>query len=135
MGRCTPLDARQTPGRRDRLAQGPDLLFCYGTVQFDAVLKALLGRTPERAPASAPGYRAAALEGRVYPSLVIHTSTGSAPGVILTRPDRRRVAHPRRVRGRAVRPAGSTALDWRVGMGVRLAWRRRARRGLGCRGV
>ncbi|MEU6612135.1 gamma-glutamylcyclotransferase family protein, partial [Streptomyces shenzhenensis] len=64
--------------------QGPDLLFCYGTLQFDAVLTALLGRIPERAPASAPGYRAAALEGCVYPGLVIHTFTGSVPGVILT---------------------------------------------------
>jgi gamma-glutamylcyclotransferase (GGCT)/AIG2-like uncharacterized protein YtfP len=59
------------------------VLFCYGTLQFDDVLKALLGRVPERTPASAPGYRAAALEGRVYPGLV--RSFGSAAsGVILT---------------------------------------------------
>lgn len=54
----------------DRLAQGPNLLFCYGTLQFDAVLEALLKRIPERTPASAPGYRVAALAGRVYPGLV-----------------------------------------------------------------
>lgn len=74
----------ETYGRRDRLSQGPDMLFCYGTLQFDAVLEALLGRIPERATASAPGYRAAALTGRVYPGLVVRPFGGSAPGVVLT---------------------------------------------------
>lgn len=73
----------ETSGRRDRLWQGPNVLFCYGTLQFDAVLKALLGRIPEQAQASAPGYRAAALEGRVYPGLVLRAFGGSAPGVVL----------------------------------------------------
>ncbi|MFF4031518.1 gamma-glutamylcyclotransferase family protein [Streptomyces sviceus] len=63
--------------------QGPDLLFCYGTLQFDAVLEALLGRIPERTPVSAPGYRAAALAARVYPGLV-RASDRSAAGVLLT---------------------------------------------------
>ncbi|MET9731990.1 gamma-glutamylcyclotransferase family protein [Streptomyces sp. NPDC006458] len=74
----------ETLGRRDRLSQGPNLLFAYGTLQFDDVLKALLGRVPERASASAPGYRAAALEGCVYPGLVVRAFGGSAPGVVLT---------------------------------------------------
>ncbi len=73
----------ETPGRRDRPTQGPDALFVYGTLQFDTVLKALLGRIPEQTPASAPGYRAAALEGRVYPGLVRRAFGGSAPGVLL----------------------------------------------------
>jgi gamma-glutamylcyclotransferase (GGCT)/AIG2-like uncharacterized protein YtfP len=73
----------EASGRRDRLSQGPDVLFCYGTLQFDAVLKALLGRIPAQAYASAPGYRAAALEGRVYPGLVARDFGGSAPGVVL----------------------------------------------------
>ncbi|MCX5251972.1 gamma-glutamylcyclotransferase [Streptomyces sp. NBC_00201] len=67
----------------DRLAQGPDLLFGYGTLQFDDVLKALLGRIPQRTPTSAPGYRAAALAARVYPGLV-RASERSAAGVLLT---------------------------------------------------
>jgi hypothetical protein len=40
-----------------------------------AVLEVLLGRTPEMAPASLSGWRAAALADRVYPGLV------AAPGV------------------------------------------------------
>ncbi|MDX2554752.1 MULTISPECIES: gamma-glutamylcyclotransferase family protein [Streptomyces] len=74
----------ETPHHRDRLSQGPDLLFCYGTLQFDDVLKGLLGRIPHRTPASAPGYRTAALEGRVYPGLVVRAFGGAAPGVVLT---------------------------------------------------
>jgi gamma-glutamylcyclotransferase (GGCT)/AIG2-like uncharacterized protein YtfP len=73
----------EASGRRDRLSQCPDVLFCYGTLQFDAVLKALLGRNPAQAFASAPGYRAAALENRVYPGLVARAVSGSAPGVVL----------------------------------------------------
>lgn len=60
------------------------MLFCYGTLQFDDVLRALLGRVPEQYPASAPGYRAAALEGRAYPGLVAQASDCSATGVLLT---------------------------------------------------
>ncbi|MFF7838806.1 gamma-glutamylcyclotransferase family protein [Streptomyces ossamyceticus] len=67
----------------ERLSHSRAVLFCYGTLQFDAVLKALLGRIPERAEASAAGYRAAALEGRVYPGLVARAVGGSAPGVVL----------------------------------------------------
>ncbi|MEU9270030.1 gamma-glutamylcyclotransferase family protein [Streptomyces sp. NPDC048251] len=75
----------EASGRRDRLAltQSSDVLFCYGTLRFDAVLKALLGRIPQQAVASAPGYRAAALDGRVYPGLVLRAADGSAPGTIL----------------------------------------------------
>jgi hypothetical protein len=58
--------------------------FCYGTLQFDAVLEGLLGRMPARAPASALGWRAAALEGRVYPGLVHSPHGVSADRMILT---------------------------------------------------
>lgn len=79
-----PAPVLETSGRRDRLSPGPNVLFCYGTLQFDAVLKALLGRIPERTPAAAPGYRAAALADRVYPGLVVSAIGGSASGVVLT---------------------------------------------------
>ncbi len=69
--------------RRDRLPDAPDVLFVYGTLQFDAVLKALLGRVPASNPASAPEWRAAALEGRVYPGLVAAPGA-TAAGLLLT---------------------------------------------------
>ncbi|WP_199546902.1 gamma-glutamylcyclotransferase family protein [Streptomyces sp. N35] len=58
-------------------------LFVYGTLLFDPVLEALLGRIPQRLPAAAPGWRVAAMEGRVYPGLVAAPGT-EAPGVLLT---------------------------------------------------
>ncbi|MEU6350156.1 gamma-glutamylcyclotransferase family protein [Streptomyces sp. NPDC047072] len=73
-----------TSPRLARFAQGPNVLFCYGTLRFGDVLQALLGRIPERVPASAPGYRAAALQGRVYPGLIVCANGSSAPGVALT---------------------------------------------------
>ncbi|MGW1044374.1 gamma-glutamylcyclotransferase family protein [Streptomyces sp. NPDC002547] len=60
------------------------MLFCYGTLRFGDVLKALLGRIPDQVPASAPGYRAAALQGRVYPGLIVCAVGGPAPGIALT---------------------------------------------------
>lgn len=45
-------------------------LFTYGTLLFPEVLEVLLGRVPDRSPAVAPGWRVAALPGRVYPGLV-----------------------------------------------------------------
>ncbi|GGL61679.1 hypothetical protein GCM10010129_01560 [Streptomyces fumigatiscleroticus] len=76
-------------GRRNRLAQSPDALFCYGTLRFGAVLRALLGRVPARTPAAAPGWRAAALQNRVYPGLVAAAPGSAAPGVLLTDLDTR----------------------------------------------
>ncbi|TLQ39375.1 gamma-glutamylcyclotransferase family protein [Streptomyces marianii] len=70
--------------RQNRLSQRPDALFCYGTLQFDVVLRALLGRVPQKTPAFVPGYRAAALEGRVYPGLVVGPPANLASGVLLT---------------------------------------------------
>ncbi|MFE0421812.1 gamma-glutamylcyclotransferase family protein [Streptomyces sp. NPDC058953] len=64
------------------------MLFCYGTLRFDAVLEALLGRIPSGVPVDAPGWRAAALAKRVYPGLV--PAPGStAPGLLLTDLSRR----------------------------------------------
>lgn len=70
--------------RYHRLSRNPDVLFCYGTLRFDAVLESLLGRVPRKKPASAPGYRAAALQDRVYPGLVSDEEGGSVTGVVLT---------------------------------------------------
>jgi|1185.fasta_scaffold108332_1 hypothetical protein len=72
----------------------PDLpadLFAYGTLRFPDVLEALLGRVPEHSPAIAPGWRVAALDGRVYPVLV--PGDGGAGGILIS---------------------GLTAGDWRV---------------------
>ncbi|WP_419999090.1 gamma-glutamylcyclotransferase family protein [Streptomyces boninensis] len=60
----------------------PDL-FAYGTLQFDEVLQALLGRVPRHAPDRAPDWRAAALERRLYPGLVAGPGA-AAPGALLT---------------------------------------------------
>ncbi|WP_411150136.1 gamma-glutamylcyclotransferase family protein [Streptomyces sp. A30] len=73
----------QPSSRRARLPDSPGELFAYGTLQFAAVLEALLGRVPAHTPASAPGWRAAALEGRVYPGLVAAPGTAAA-GLLLT---------------------------------------------------
>ncbi|MEW1721615.1 gamma-glutamylcyclotransferase family protein [Streptomyces sp. NPDC093109] len=66
-----------------RLVAGPAALFVYGTLQFDAVLSGLIGRVPARIPAVASGWRAAALEGRVYPGLV-ESPGAAASGFLLT---------------------------------------------------
>ncbi|MGP4046850.1 gamma-glutamylcyclotransferase family protein [Streptomyces sp. 2A115] len=73
-----------TSSRRHLLPDGPNELFVYGTLRFDVVLEALLGRVPARTSASAPGWRAAALEGRVYPGLVGSARGGAASGLLLT---------------------------------------------------
>ncbi|MCZ0975914.1 gamma-glutamylcyclotransferase [Streptomyces albulus] len=78
-----PASDPATAGRRARLSDGPSALFVYGTLQFDDVLEALIGRIPSRTPASAPDWRAAALEGRVYPGLVAAPGA-AASGLLLT---------------------------------------------------
>ncbi|MFF1417985.1 gamma-glutamylcyclotransferase family protein [Streptomyces sp. NPDC058280] len=75
----TPIPLTANP--RDRLAANPDALFVYGTLQFGKVLEALLGRVPNGIPAAAAGWRAAALEHRVYPGLV--AAAGSTAGLVL----------------------------------------------------
>ncbi|MBO8195052.1 gamma-glutamylcyclotransferase [Streptomyces oryzae] len=47
-----------------------DALFVYGTLRFRRILAALLGRVPSGTPATASGWRTAALAGRPYPGLV-----------------------------------------------------------------
>ncbi len=69
-------------GQRGRLSVGPDALFVYGSLLFPEVLRALLGRVPNRVPASAPGWRVAALPGCVYPGLV--RGPGTATGLVMT---------------------------------------------------
>ncbi|WP_328844835.1 gamma-glutamylcyclotransferase family protein [Streptomyces sp. NBC_00258] len=73
----------QPSSSRARLPDAPGELFVYGTLQFAVVLEALLGRLPAHTLASAPGWRAAALEGRVYPGLVAAPGNAAA-GLLLT---------------------------------------------------
>ncbi|WP_433593823.1 gamma-glutamylcyclotransferase family protein [Nocardia sp. CA-145437] len=75
-----------------RLPAASDPLFVYGTLRFEAVLTALIGRVPRMEPARLIGRRAAALPGRAYPGLVTATDAVTA-GFVLT---------------------GLTADDWRV---------------------
>ena len=87
---------------QDRLAGLPAgaALFAYGTLQFTEILGVLLGRLPEHRPGAAPGWRAAALAGRVYPGLVRADAT--VTGKAHHRADRRGAADHRRVRVRAL---------------------------------
>ncbi|MGW4355065.1 gamma-glutamylcyclotransferase family protein [Nocardia sp. NPDC004582] len=66
-----------------RLPAASDPLFVYGTLRFEVVLTALLGRVPAMEPARLIGRRAAALPGRVYPGLVTATDA-VAEGFLLT---------------------------------------------------
>jgi gamma-glutamylcyclotransferase (GGCT)/AIG2-like uncharacterized protein YtfP len=70
--------------RRDQFTEGPNALFVYGTLQFGDVLNALLGRIPVGRSVSAPGWRAAALENRLYPGLVVAEPDAAAAGLLLT---------------------------------------------------
>src|ERR1700730_16745178 len=72
----------QQSGRPDRLSVDPEALFVYGTLLFPEVIRALIDRVPNRVPASAPGWRLAALPGRVYPGLVL--SQGSVNGLLIS---------------------------------------------------
>ena len=57
-------------------------LFVYGTLQHPPLLEQLLGRAPAPVPATAPGWRAAALRGRVYPGLVPHVDAAARGALI-----------------------------------------------------
>lgn len=57
----------------DRLAavwEAPAPLFVYGSLMFPEVMRALIGRDPERTPAAVRGWSVVAIPGRVYPGLV-----------------------------------------------------------------
>jgi len=61
------------------------MLFVYGTLQDADVLGAVLGRPVVMSglrPAVAPGYRAVAYPGRVYPALV-EAPNHAAPGLLI----------------------------------------------------
>ncbi|MQA85790.1 MAG: gamma-glutamylcyclotransferase [Streptosporangiales bacterium] len=70
-------------GRLDRLSAAPGALFVYGTLRFPEIWDALIGRAPDRSPAVAEGWRAAALPGLIYPGLVPHPE-GSAAGLFVS---------------------------------------------------
>lgn len=68
--------------RLDRLAGQPDALFAYGSLTFPEVLEVLLGRVPALTPATARGWRIAALRDRPFPVLV--PAEGVASGILVT---------------------------------------------------
>lgn len=45
-------------------------LFCYGTLRFEAIVRAAIGRVPNNHAATAAGYACYAVNGRPYPALV-----------------------------------------------------------------
>jgi Gamma-glutamyl cyclotransferase, AIG2-like len=100
-----------------RLPAGPPgALFAYGTLTFTDVLVALLGRVPAHAPASAPGWRVAALHGRLYPVLVPGRRGGRRSPH--QRSDHGGVARHRRVLGRLLRARGPHLGRWASGVGL-----------------
>jgi len=80
---CSPQVAARHSGQRERLAVEPADLFAYGTLQFPGVLQALLGRIPEHAPGTVPGWRVAALVARTYPGMV-PAGQATASGVLIS---------------------------------------------------
>jgi gamma-glutamylcyclotransferase (GGCT)/AIG2-like uncharacterized protein YtfP len=78
-------------GQPGRLSVGPDALFVYGSLLFPEVLQALLGRVPNRLPASAPGWRVVALPGRVYPGLIRGPTTATGLLIIDLAPQEWRI--------------------------------------------
>lgn len=56
-------------------------LFCYGTLQDEAVVAALLGSVPTARGAVLPGYRRVALPGRPWPG-VIPVRRAVTPGTL-----------------------------------------------------
>jgi gamma-glutamylcyclotransferase (GGCT)/AIG2-like uncharacterized protein YtfP len=79
----SPRPTSNASGRKDRLSADPDILFVYGSLQFPDVLSALIDRIPHHTPATAHGWRAAALPGLVYPGLT-PAQGHSAKGLLIT---------------------------------------------------
>lgn len=69
--------------RPERPARWPESLFVYGTLLFPDLVRALIGRVPDRTTAAVAGWRAAALPGRAYPGLV-RAAGATARGLVLT---------------------------------------------------
>ncbi|MFB8274703.1 gamma-glutamylcyclotransferase family protein [Nocardia colli] len=72
-----------TSRRWEQCAAQGHSLFVYGTLRFPEVLKVLIDRVPNLVTAVAPGWRVAALPGRLYPGLVPEPDT-LAHGLLLT---------------------------------------------------
>ncbi|WP_067490579.1 gamma-glutamylcyclotransferase family protein [Actinomadura hibisca] len=58
-------------------------LFVYGTLRYPEILQVLLGRVPDLAPATAPGWRVSTLPGLVYPGLVADPAA-TADGMLIS---------------------------------------------------
>jgi gamma-glutamylcyclotransferase (GGCT)/AIG2-like uncharacterized protein YtfP len=89
-------------------------LFCYGTLEIPAVMRAVSGRLPARRPAVLEGYRRALIRGRDYPG--IEPANDRVPGTLYRHPgqgamqriDRFEGAEYRRVRVTVDTPQGRT---------------------------
>jgi gamma-glutamylcyclotransferase (GGCT)/AIG2-like uncharacterized protein YtfP len=59
----------------------PERLFCYGTLQIPAVMRAVVGRRPRGFKACLPGYAAYRVRGAEYPG-VLAAPGQSTPGIL-----------------------------------------------------
>ena len=48
----------------------PDALFCYGTLCFAAIIRAVIGRVPQSIEATLPGFVCYQLHGASYPAII-----------------------------------------------------------------
>lgn len=84
---CQWLTSTRTLDQRhrsvtDALSQGGAQLFAYGTLQFSAVLDALLGRQPRVSSRCASGWRKARFRYGPYPAPVLLRDSGAVDGLI-----------------------------------------------------
>lgn len=58
-------------------------VFAYGSLMWDSVLLALLGRVPARSPAVLHGFERREIQGRIYPAIVPGPSSSAVDGLTL----------------------------------------------------
>ena len=78
----SPPRTWRRPGLMDLRLEGRVPLFVYGSLRYPEVLKSLIGRVPDGMSTAVSGWRAARLEGRVYPALVPAADHQIANGLV-----------------------------------------------------
>jgi gamma-glutamylcyclotransferase (GGCT)/AIG2-like uncharacterized protein YtfP len=70
MNNAAPAHAHRLTRRSQRMAAARHDLFCYGTLEFPAVMRAVAGRLFPGIPAVLDGYRRLVVKGQVFPGIV-----------------------------------------------------------------